>query len=208
MATNRLTRLTALGWQEWRRFRFSPVWIIGLVCGGFLAINESGASRVTGYPTANEALSGFQLASSTVFGFIGFLLAAGSLAADLEGSRKALIFSRPIAKLEFLLAKFTGVFFLALATILPVLLLSVSSPLLYGTWKLHALGPFLKVMLLGTIPMLAYVAALALMLTAVFRRVLIVLPVFIVYFFTAGLSGSGASGHIDLFDFSMRLYPH
>ncbi len=207
MSVDSANRLIALAWQEWRRFRFSPIWLIGVACAALLSLNETGSSDVLGYPTANHALYGFQLGVSVVFGFIAFLLASGSLALDLEPSRKSLIFSRPVGRVEFLLAKFMGVFSLTLAAIVPVLVLCLATPVLHGTLKLQNPGPFISVLVLCSVPMVAYATALALALTAIFTRVILVLPLFVMYFFAAALLHPASSNHLSFFDFSQRLYP-
>jgi ABC-type transport system involved in multi-copper enzyme maturation permease subunit len=207
MATNEVKRTLSLARQEWRRLRFSPVWLLGTGCAVLLALSESGSSNVLGYPTLNQALYGFQLAASVVFGFVAFLLASGSLAADLEGPRKALIFSRPITRAEFLLAKFLGVCSLGVAAVLPVLVLSACTPLLHGTLKAHDPRPFLAVLVLCVIPMVAYVTALGLALVAIVRKVIVALPVFVLYFFSAALVVPSTAAHVSFLDFSGRLYP-
>ena len=185
MAIEQGKRLLSLAKLEWRRSRFSPVWLLGSVCGIFLALSESASSNVLGYPTRNEALYGFQLATSVVFGFVAFLLASGSLAVDLERPMKALIFSRPITRAEFIIGKFLGVFALSMAALLPVLIVCAGTPVLHGTLRIHEVGPFLKVLLFCTVPMLAYITALALALTSLFKRVIVALPIFVLYFQTS-----------------------
>ena len=92
--------------HEWRRFRRSPVWMIGLLATTWFMLSEGRSS--VGWPPANTSLYGYQLAVSVLFGIITFLLAAGSLARDLDYPRSELVFSRPIPVAIYLGGKFLG----------------------------------------------------------------------------------------------------
>jgi hypothetical protein len=96
--------VTGLAAHEWRRCRWSPLWMIGLAGALTLAFTETETSQVLGYPTINQALYGFQLSVSVLFGLICFLLASGSFAADLDGPRRALLFSRQVPTVLYLVA--------------------------------------------------------------------------------------------------------
>lgn len=200
--------LCACAAQEWRRWRRSPVWMIGLVAAGFLLVSESGSSNVLGFPTASQSLYGFQLACSMLLGIVAFLLTAGSLASDLEGTRGDLVFSRPLATPLYLAGKYVGALSFSLALVFPLILLAASAPMFHGTLRFHPPARFLVAVCLSVVPALCYACALAIFLTAIFRKVVVTLPIFLIYFFTVVLlhAGSG-SGGISLLDFSQRLYP-
>ena len=194
--------------HEWRRARLSPVWMAGLAGAILLAISESGASAVLGYPSRNESVYAFQLASSMLLGLVAFLLAAGSLAADLDGARKALIFSRPAPPFSYLAGKFTGAASFSLAVAAPLLLLCLGAPLWHGVLRLHPPGQFLLVLLLCTLPLVSFASALAIFFGSIFRKVILTFPLFLVYFFVAALLGVGHQPTTIIFtDFSQRLYP-
>lgn len=193
--------------HEWRRLWRSPVWVIGLLAMSVLALSEAGVSPVLGYPSDTRCLYGFQLASSMLLGLVAFLLAAGSLAADIDSSRQDLVLSRPAPKWIYLAGKSLGVVSFSLLIAVVVMLVCAGSPLWHGHLRVHDLGPFVIVLGLCTVPMVCYVTALALFLTTLFRAVVITMPIMVLYFFAVVILNAGAAEHISYIDFSQRLYP-
>ena len=189
--------------HEWRRFRRSPVWMIGLLATAWFMLNEGRSS--VGWPPVNTSLNGFQLAVSVLLGIISFLLAAGSLARDLDYPRSELVFSRPIPIAIYLGGKFLGTVFFVLALLGILLLISLVRPFFHGVMTVYPPKPFLLVVVLCGIPLVIYTCALGTFLTALTGRVIVALPLFLLYFFWAAILRSHSQ--VDLLDFTMRLYP-
>jgi len=212
MMSKRNSILGGLIGHEVRVHLRSPIWIIGLLAAGLLAYKEGGSYYVRGWPTINQALRGFQLASTMIIGVMAFLLTAGSLARDLGGVRRDLVFSRPVSIWLYVGGKYLGGVLFVLGVVLVLLLGCLIKPLFYGVFALYDARPYLIVMGVSVIPMILYTCALAVFITSLARRVIIAMPIYLIYFFSAALFRHSSlrhkpPGYVDLLDFSMRLYP-
>ena len=72
---------------------------------------------------------------------------------------------------------------------------------------------FLEVMFFSALPTILYCGALGVFLVCLARKVIIAIPVFLVYFLAVALfripeTLRGEKLDVDMWDFSMRLYPH
>lgn len=146
------------------------------------------------------------MTTSLLVGIIVFLLTAGSLARDIDVGRSPLVFSRPIPVWMYLAGKLMAGMSFGFFLIGALLLVSVCGPVSHGIWGVYPPGPFLTVTVLCSIPMVAYTCSLALLLTAAFRRALVALPAFLLYFLCVAILRLGGGGDADLLDFSMRLH--
>ena len=179
-----------------------------MLCAAALALSEAGSSIALGFPTANQSLYGFQLGASMLLPAIAFLMASHSLATDLETSRAALIFSRPISAWTFVLGKFLGlVSFVMCLLALPLAILLACTPMLHGVPRIYNLMPFLEVTCVFVLPAVLFSLALGLALASLFRKVIITFPLFLIYFFFAALLQSTRHAGLNWLDFTLRLYP-
>jgi ABC-type transport system involved in multi-copper enzyme maturation permease subunit len=141
-----------------------------------------------------------------------FLLTTGSLARDLSDSRRDLLLSRPISPWVYIGGKYAGNVLLALGISLVLMVAFLAIPLFYGQSGLYPLKPFVYVTLFATLPTILFCGALAVFLMCLSRRIIIALPVFLVYFlvvaiFRLPMNLRTEQPDVDLWDFSMRLYP-
>jgi hypothetical protein len=86
-------------------------------------------------------------------------------------------------------------------------------PLFYGQSSIYPLRPFILLTLFSTLPTILYSGALAAFLMCLSRKVIVAMPVFLVYFLATALfripeTLRGKALDVDMWDFSMRLYPH
>jgi ABC-type transport system involved in multi-copper enzyme maturation permease subunit len=200
-----LRTLVGLVQYEWVMLLRSPVAWIGMVAALAWVLMETPTD--VGWPTVNSSLYAFQLAGTMMLGISTFLLAAGCVARDLEGSRGEVLFCRPVSMSMYVTTKFLGVFLFALAMAGILGTLCLCLPVVYGKWHIYQLRPFLLVLGFCMGPMLAYTCSLALALMISLRKYLIALPIYLLYFFFVSSFSLSDKGTINLFDFTMRLYP-
>jgi hypothetical protein len=191
--------------HEWRVLRRSPVGMIGLIAAMWFMLSQSEARG--GWPTGNMALYGLQLTSSVLLGLIAFLLAAGTVARDLEDVPGQLLFSRPVPVGIYVMGKYLGAVTFMLALLGFLLALSLLRPAFHGVWVLYPLEPFLLALGLCMIPMVLYACAMAIFLVAVSRRVLVAFPLFLLYAVWAAVPTFDPH-QVAMKDFTMRLYEH
>ena len=197
---------------ELRAQRRSPVWIMGLAAAALLGFTELYSAGGLGWPTANAAFRSYQLSNSVIFGVMVFLLTAGSLSKDLAESRRELVLSRPVNLWVYLGGKVAGNVLLTLGVSLMLLAAFLVVPFLHGASTPYPLSLFIRGILLLLIPSVLFCAGLAAGLMCLTRRVIIALPVFLVYFLAVAMfrnpNARGAdSPPVDLWDFSMRMEP-
>jgi hypothetical protein len=160
-----------------------------------------------GWPPVNTSLHAFQFVVSVLIGILAFLLTTASLTRDLNHPQNDLVFSRPAPVAIFLGGKFLGVVTFVLAMVATLLAVSLLFPVFYGVWTVYSPKPFLLVLLLGGIPLIVYACALGLFLSALTGRSIIAFPLFLLYWFWAAFLRDHSSASVDMFDFTMRLYP-
>ena len=190
---------------EWRRFRRSPVWMIGMLAAACWIISEGRSPA--GWPPVNTSLYAFQLVVSLLVGIMAFLLTAGSLTGDLNHPQNELLFSRPIPVAIYLGGKYLGTVTFVLAFVGVLLLISLFRPIFHGVWTVYSLKPFLLVLLLCGVPLTMYTCALGIFLTSLMGRTIVAFPLFLLYWFWAALLHDQGASPVDMFDFTMRLYP-
>ena len=208
-----LNILTEIILIELRVQRRNPIWIISLAAAALLGFSESFTAGVLDWPTTNQAFRAYQLGCVMIFGLMTFLLTAGALSRDLSDGRKDLILCRPISPWVYICSKYLGnVLFVLLINVLFMASFLVI-PLFYGQSSIYPLRLFLYVMFFSTLPTILYCGALAVFLMCLSRKVIVAMPVFLVYFLAMALfripeTLRGKSLDVDMWDFSMRLYPH
>jgi hypothetical protein len=198
---------------ELRVQRRNPIWIISLAAAALLGFSESFTAGALDWPTTNQAFRAYQLGCVMIFGVMTFLLTAGSLSRDLSDGRRDLLLSRPISLWIYICGKYVGnvLFVLCVNALLMASFLVI--PLFYGQSSIYPLRPFMLLTLFSTLPTILYSGALAVFLMCLSRKVIVAMPVFLVYFLAVAMfripeTLRGRSLDVDLWDFSMRLYPH
>jgi hypothetical protein len=186
--------------------------MMGLAAAALLGFTDVYSAGSLGWPTANAAFRSYQLSCSMIFGIITFLLTAGSLSKDLAESRRELVLSRPVNPWVYLTGKVAGNVLLTLGLSLVLLAAFLVVPFLHGASTTYPLTLFIRGILLLLIPSVLFCSGLAAWLMCLTRRVIIALPVFLVYFLAVALfrnpNARGADvPPVDLWDFSMRMEP-
>ncbi len=208
-----LNILTEIILLELRVQRRNPIWMISLAAAALLGFSEGFTAGVLDWPTTNQAFRAYQLGCVMIFGVMTFLLTAGALSRDLSDSRKDLLLSRPISPWIYVWGKYIGNVLFALCVSILLILAFLIIPLFYGQSSIYPLRPFMYVMFFSTLPTILYSGALAVLLMCLSRKVIVAMPIFLVYFLAVALfripeTLRGRSIDVDLWDFSMRLYPH
>jgi len=197
---------------ELRVQRRNPIWMITLAAAALLGFSEAFTSGIHDWPTTTQALRAYQLGCTFLFGIMTFLLVAGTLARDLSPGRRDLILSRPIDSWVYLVGKYVGNVLFALGVSIVFMAAFVVIPLFYGQSSIYPLRGFLYVTVFSTLPTILFCGALGVALLCLSRKVIVALPVFLLYFLAMALFRvpNGFRTHepdVDLWDFSMRLYP-
>jgi ABC-type transport system involved in multi-copper enzyme maturation permease subunit len=210
MALHQLIEMTRL---EMRVQRRSPVWMISLATAGLLSYTEAFTLGVHDWPTTTQAVRAYQLACTMIFGIMTFLLTAGALTRDLSDRRRDLLLSRPISPWVYIGGIYAGNCLFALGISLVLMVIFLAMPLCYGQSTLYEWQPFVTIWCVATLPTILFCGALGALLMCLSRRLIIALPVFLVYFMAVALFRIPMSLYttqpdVDLWDFSMRLYPH
>ena len=208
-----LNILTEIILLELRVQRRNPIWIISLAAAALLGFSEAFTADVLDWPTINQAFRAYQLGCVMIFGVMTFLLTAGALSRDLSDPRKDLLLCRPISLWVYIWGKYIGnvLFVLCVNALFMASFLVI--PLFYGQSSIYPLRPFMLLTLFSTLPTILYSGALAVFLMCLSRKVIVAMPVFLVYFLAVAMFRipemlRGRSLDVDLWDFSMRLYPH
>ena len=198
---------------ELRVQRRNPIWMISLAAAALLGFSEGFTASVLDWPTTNQAFRAYQLGCAMIFGVMTFLLTAGSLSRDLSDNRKDLLLCRSISPWVYICGKYIGnaVFVLCINILFMASFLVI--PLFYGQSSIYPLTPFMYVMFFSTLPTILYCGALAVFLMCLSRKVIVAMPVFLVYYLAMSLfripeTLRGKALDVDMWDFSMRLYPH
>ena len=197
---------------ELRVQRRHPIWMISLAAAALLGFSEAFAAGVLDWPTTTQALRAYQLGCTFLFGIMTFLLVAGSLSRDLSPGRRDLILCRPIDPWVYIVGKYVGNVLFALGISLFFMATFLVIPLFYGQASIYPLRGFLLVFVFSTLPTILFCGALGVALLCLSRKVIVALPVFLLYFLTMALfrvpqSFRTHEPDVDLWDFSMRLYP-
>jgi len=192
--------------------RCNPVWMVSLATAALLGFSEAFTIGVLDWPTTTQASRAYQLGSVLLFGLMTFLLCAGSLARDLAENHRDLLFSRPIPSWIYLSGVYLGNVLFAIGINLIFLTAFLVMPLFLGQSTPYPVGPFADMLFLAVIPTILFSGALAVLFMCLSRRVIIALPVFLVYFLAVALFRIPLAlridkPEVDLWDFSMRLYP-
>ena len=198
---------------ELRVQRRNPIWMISLAAAALLGFSESFTAGVFDWPTTNQAFRAYQLSCVWIFGVMTFLLTAGALSRDLSDGRKDLILCRPISPWIYICSKYIGNVLFVLCINILFMISFLIIPLFYGQSSIYPLRPFLYVLFFSTLPTILYSGALAVFLMCLSRKVIVAIPVFLVYFLAVALfripeNLRGEKLDVDLWDFSMRLYSH
>jgi len=209
---NHLSHFIEMASLELRVQRRSPIWMISLAVAALLGYTESFTLGVIDWPTTTQAVRAFQLVCTMIFGIMCFLLTAGALARDLSARHRDLLLSRPIPAWVYLGGIYVGNCLFALGICLCFMLVFWAIPLFFGQTMLYPLQPFVYVICLAALPTILFCGALAVLLSCLCRRLIIALPIFLLYFMAAALfrlplSFYATEPDVDLWDFSMRLYP-
>jgi len=207
-----LNILTEIALLELRVQRRNPIWMISLAAAALLGFMEAFTPGVTDWPTTTQALRAYQLGCTLIFGVMTFLLTAGTLSKDFSSGRRDLLLCRPIDPWVYIVGKYAGnvLFALGINTIFMAAFLVI--PLFYGQASIYPLRGFLYVAVFSTLPTILFCGALGVVLMCLSRKVIVALPVFLVYFLAMALfripnSFRAHEPDVDLWDFSMRLYP-
>ena len=207
-----LSQLIEVTRVELRVQRRNPIWMISLAAIGMLGYSEGFTAGVLDWPTTTQAFRAFHLGCAMILGIMTFLLTSGSLARDLSGPCRDLLLSRPVSAWVYVGGKFAGNVLMALGISLGLMAMFLCIPLFYGQAGLYPARPFVLIMLFSTVPNVLFCAALGAFLMCLSRRVIIALPAFLVYFLAVAIFQLPANFRtqqpdVDLWDFSMRLYP-
>lgn len=199
--------------HEFRRHRRNPVWIISLAAAALLAFSEAFGPGTLDWPTEGQALRAYQLASTMIFGVMTFLLTASTLAPDLDENKRDLLLTRPVNPFVYTFAKYAGASIFALAVNLLLLAACLAIPLFFAQPSVYPPQQFIYVIIFSVLPTILFSASLAITLMYISKKVIIAMPVFLVYFLLFALfriqtSLRAAEPAVDLWDFSMRLYQH
>lgn len=209
MPLNLLIQITLL---ELRTQRRNPVWMISLAAAALMGFSEMSGPGTLNWPTTHQAIQSYQLGAAMILGIMAFLLTAGSLSRDLSNQRKDLLLSRPINLPIFLAGKYLGNVMLALGVSGLLMIAYLAVPYTHGESASYPLKPFITVILVTTLPCILFCGALAMLFVSVSRKAIVAIPIFLVYFPFVALfriqdSFRTLQPDIDLWDFSMRLYP-
>lgn len=193
---------------QWR----NPVWMIGLAAIAMLGYSEAFTAGVLDWPTTTQAFRAYHLGCAMILGLVTFLMTTSALARDLSDSCRDLLLSRPISPWVYIGGKYASNVVLASIIGLALMGAFLSIPLFYGQSGLYPVKPFVTILLFSTLPNILFCGALAVFLMCLSRRVIIALPVFLVYFLAVAIFRlpDNLRTHrpdVDLWDFSMRLYP-
>lgn len=207
-----LNLLTQITWLELRSQRRNPVWMISVAAAALMGFCEMSGPGTLNGPTTHQALRSYQLGSAMILGTMTFLLMAGSLSRDLSHQRKDLLLSRPVNLPTFLAGKYLGNVVLALGVSGLLMIAYLAVPTTYGESASYHLKPFITVFLSTTLPCILFCGALAMLFVSVSRKAIVAIPIFLVYFLVVALfriqdNFRILQPDIDLWDFSMRLYP-
>ena len=207
-----LSQFTEITCLQLRVQRRSPIWMVSLAAAGLMGYTEAFGLGVMNYPTANQACRAYQLGCVMIFGVMTFLLTAGALSRDLSDRHRDLLLCRPISPWVYIGGLYAGNCLFALCVSLCYMMAFLAVPLLYGQSTLYAVQPFVYVTCFSTLPTILFCGALAMGLMCLSRKVIIALPVFLVYFLAVALFRIPMALRteqpiVDLWDFSMRLYP-
>jgi len=208
-----LRQLIEMTGLELRVQRRNPVWMISLATAGVLSYTEAFTLGVMDWPTTMQAVRAYQLACTLIFGVMTFLLTAGAFARDLSERRRDLLLSSPISPWVYVGGLYAGNCLFALGISLLLMGTYLVMPLCYGQSTLYELQPFVSVWCVATLPTILFCGALGALLMCLSRRLIIALPLFLVYFMGVALfripsAMRTTQPDVDLWDFSMRLYPH
>ncbi len=196
---------------EWRVQRRNPVWMIGLAAAALLGFSEAFSPGVLGWPTTTQAVRAYQLGCTMFLGIMTFLLVAGTLSRDLAADRRDLLLCRPIPAWAYLGGAYLGNVLFALGVSVLYLAAFLAIPLFYGQSAPYPMREFACVWTCSILPTILFCGALAVLLMCLSRRVIVALPVFLVYFLAVALFRipNTLRTHppdVDLWDLSMRLY--
>jgi ABC-type transport system involved in multi-copper enzyme maturation permease subunit len=208
-----LNQFIAMAGLELRVQRRNPVWMISLATAGLMSYTEAFTLGVMDWPTTTQAVRAYQLACTLILGIMTFLLTAGALARDLSERRRDLLLSRPISPWIYIGGIYAGNCLFALGVSLVLMVIYLAIPLCFGQTTSYGLQPFVTVWCLATLPTILFCGALGALLMCLSRKLIIALPVFLVYFLGVALfriqdAFGTTQPNVDLWDFSMRLYPH
>lgn len=192
--------------------RRNPIWIISVAAAALLGFSEAYTLGVIDWPTANQAFRAYQLGTVVLFGVMSFLLTAGSLSRDLSDGKRDLFLCRPVSLPIYICGKYLGNVFFVLCINILFMLSFLVIPLFYGQSSIYPLRSFLQVMFFSTLPTILFCSALAVFFVCLTRKAIVAVPAFLVYFLAAALfripaSIRGKTLDVDMWDFSMRLYP-
>ena len=167
---------------ELRVQRRNPIWMISLAAAALLGFSEAFTAGVLDWPTTTQALRAYQLGCTFLFGIMTFLLVAGTLSRDLGVGRRDLILCRPIDPWVYLVGKYVGNVLFALGISIVFMAAFLVIPLFYGQASIYPLRGFLLVFVFSALPTILFCGALAVALLCLSRKVIVALPVFLVYF--------------------------
>ena len=198
---------------ELRVQRRNPIWMISFAAAALLGYSEAFTAGVLDWPTTNQAFRAYQLGCVMIFGVMTFLLTAGSLSRDLSDSRRELLLCRPINPCVYICGKCIGNILFVLCLNILFMAAFLVIPLFNGQSGIYPLRPFMQVMFFSTLPTILYCGALGVFLVCLARKAIVAIPVFLVYFLAMALfripeTLRGKTLDVDMWDFSMRLYPH
>jgi ABC-type transport system involved in multi-copper enzyme maturation permease subunit len=197
---------------ELRVQRRNPIWIMSFAAAALLGFSEAFTAGVLDWPTTNQAFRAYQLGCVMIFGVMTFLLTAGSLSRDLSDSRRELLLCRPINPCVYICGKYIGNFLFVLCLNILFMAAFLVIPLFHGQSWIYPIRPFLAATFFSALPTILYCGALGVFLVTLARKVIIAIPVFLVYFLAVALfripeTLRGKALDVDMWDFSMRLYP-
>jgi len=203
--------LTEIARFEWRVQRRNPVWMISLAAAALLGFSEAFSPGVLDWPTTTQALRAYQLGCTVLLGIMTFLLVAGTLSRDLAADRRDLLLCRSIHAWVYVVGAYLGNVLFALGVSILYLAAFLVIPLFYGQSAPYPMREFLCVWMCSILPMILSCGALAVFLMCLSRKVIVALPVFLVYFLAAALfrlpdALRARQPDVDMWDVSMRLY--
>ncbi|MGE5293838.1 MAG: ABC transporter permease [Solirubrobacterales bacterium] len=196
---------------EWRVQRRNPVWMISLAAATLLGFSEAFSFGVLDWPTTTQALRAYQLSCTVFLGIMTFLLVAGTLSRDLAADRKDLLLCRPISAWVYVVGAYLGNVLFALGVSILYMAAFLVIPLFYGQSSPYPMREFVCVWICSILPMILSCGALAVFLMCLSKKVIIALPVFLVYFLAVALfrlpdALRARQPDVDMWDVSMRLY--
>jgi ABC-type transport system involved in multi-copper enzyme maturation permease subunit len=195
---------------EWRVQRRNPVWMISLAAAALLGFSEAFSSGVLDWPTMTQAVRAYQLGCTMILGIMTFLLVAGTVARDLSADRQDLLLCRPIHSWAYIAGAYLGNILFALGVSVVYMATFLAIPLFYGQSSPYPVREFACVWMFAVLPTILACGALAMLLMCVSRRVIVALPVFLVYFLAVALfhipnALRTNEPAVDMWDLSMRL---